>query len=365
VLARETAEGAATADPPTLAFRSVESGPWATPASLGAAPPLSVFDDEVRPGLDALGSLSFASAFAHLDETAEGASTQTADVVTTTAVYRRAIEGTGAVVKLTAEGRVHERGRPSQWAGAEVFFMHPDLRALRLQLTADGYTQPVAGSRQYRGTAGLMIEPVATLTTGLHLVSKLGAFAGAHSWLPGRGASFEGIDPDVYARYRATHERGLFVEAGLEAEPFANVVLYGNGRLTTNRSFSPLDQDHASVTLLARALFGRTYAEVQLRGAWFFVDSDRPDPFFHRTVYLSTFHTLWPDVLEHLEVGAWAAVHLDRGAPELGVHVAWEGSNGRRFRDHTPLEGEDYFFPQRGPGAESGRVRRDDGRSGP
>jgi len=140
------------------------------------------------------------------------------------------------------------------------------------------------------------------------------------------------------------------------AHYFANTVLYANGRLTTNQGLSLRDQDHVSTTVLARALLGRTYAEASFRTVWYFVDADRPDPARRSTVFLSLFQTFWASERQHVVVGATTALHLDRRANELTVYVAWEGSNGRRFTDHTPLEGEDYFFPQRGPDAERGRL---------
>jgi len=68
------------------------------------------------------------------------------------------------------------------------------------------------------------------------------------------------------------------------------------------------NQDHLSTTVLARALFGRVYAEAAVRATWFFVDADRPDPKRKQTLYLSLFHTLWPSERQHLEVGSWPPI---------------------------------------------------------
>jgi hypothetical protein len=164
----------------------------------------------------------------------------------------------------------------------------------------------------------------------------------------------------VYSRFTDAHPRGLYFEGGLETEPLANLVLFANARLTTNPSLSPFNQDHLSATALARALFGRVYAEAALRSTWFFVDADRPDPKRNQTLFLSLFHTLWPSERQHVEVGAWSAYHLDGRQAEFMIYLAWEGSNGRRFHDHTPLQGEDYFFPQRGPSSGGARLLVED-----
>jgi hypothetical protein len=207
----------------------------------------------------------------------------------------------------------------------------------------------VLGQRAWSGTGRFLIEPVATLVPGWHLVSKLGGWASARSLGRIPGADLAQVDPDVYTRYDGAHTRGLYLEEGLETEPLANVVFYGNARLTTNPSLWFFDQDHVSVTALARAALGRLYTEVGFRATWFFVDADRPDPARVTTVLASVFHTFWIGERQRIELGVFSAIHLDARAPEALFYLAWEGSHGRRFRDHTPLEGEDYFFPQRSP----------------
>ena len=165
----------------------------------------------------------------------------------------------------------------------------------------------------------------------------------------GSGAPTQKSKTSGVPRFDAAHPRGLFFEAGLQWMPFANVVLFGNTRLTTNPSMSPFDQDHVSATFLARALWGRVFTQVQVRGLWFSVDDSRPDPVAHATIYGSVFSTWWINPNLHLEAGVWASARFGTDLVQASVYFAWEGSNGRRFRDHTPLEGEDSFFPQRGP----------------
>ena len=146
------------------------------------------------------------------------------------------------------------------------------------------------------------------------------------------------------------------MEEGLETEPLANLVLYANARVTTNRSMSPIDLDHVSAGVFARALFGRTFAETALRSSWFLVDGDRRAPYTDTALFLTVSHTIWLTGRQYLELRATGGYHFQTKSPEVSLLIGWEWSNGRRFRDHTPLEGEDYFFPQRGPGREGGRV---------
>jgi hypothetical protein len=68
------------------------------------------------------------------------------------------------------------------------------------------------------------------------------------------------------------------------------------------------------------------------------------------------FHSVWLSDRQRLDYGVTGTYHFDSRLPDLQVFLSWEGSNGRRFVDHTPLEGEDYFFPQRGPGLEPARL---------
>ncbi len=338
----------------THSYRALAPAPAAIPAGIQSPAAVRVVDGDVVPGLDALGSLELRTAYLRRDENAAGEPVQASGAVVTGFAYRRLLDDLHLTWKVAGDVRAREVGASAQSLSAEAFFMHPELRFLRVQAWASGSTQPIAGERAWSGSGGAMVEPVLTLFTGLHLVSKVGG-----SW-SGRTLSrvpeerLREADQDVFTRYAVSHPRALFWEEGLELEPWVNAVVYASARLTTNPSLSPLDQDHVSATILARALFGRTYAEAAFRSVWYFVDADRPDPARRSTVFLSLFQTLWPTARQHLAVGAGAALHLDARAPELTVYLAWEGSNGRRFTDHTPLEGEDYFFPQRGPATERG-----------
>jgi hypothetical protein len=158
------------------------------------------------------------------------------------------------------------------------------------------------------------------------------------------------IDPEVFNAYSQAHPRALAWEEGLEGEPFLNAVLYASARATTNPSFRPTDLDHLSASLFARALFGRAYVEALGRTTWFFADGDRVHATRHTWLGARAFHTLWPTERHMLEVGAVAGYDFGTHAPEVSVSLGWEWSNGRRFADHSPREGEDFFFAERGPG---------------
>ena len=341
---------------PTHAYRSLAVTPAAPPAGLATPPRVRQIDGDVVPGLDALGSLELQTGYVRRDENSAGVPVQASSAVVTGFAYRRLQEALHLTWKVAGDVRVREVGAPVETAFADAFFMHPEHRWLRFQGWLSAATQLVERQRAWTGRAGLMVEPVFTLVSGLHLVSKLGISASKRTLSSVPLDQLRSVDQDVFTRYDVAHARALYWEEGLEFEPFANTVLYANGRLTTNQGFSLSDQDHVSTTVLARALFGRTYAEASFRRVWYFVDADRPDPARRSTVFLSMFQTFWASERQHLVVGATTALHLDRRANEFTVYVAWEGSNGRRFVDHKPIEGEDYFFPQRGPGAERGQL---------
>jgi hypothetical protein len=361
LLARFAARDAGPAEAlepiPSLVFCSFTPPP-AAPVP-GIEDPLSVHiaGGGAAPGLDGLGSLEIASRWSYEQFDSSGVRVQPTNALATSFAYRRLLESGWLTLKLAGGLRVLTVGGLSEWLGAEAFVMHPELRSVRAQLTLSGSTQPIEDARLWSGALGLMIEPVLTLTSGLHLVTKLGGRLSALSSLGNPSdALLETIDPSVYTRYSASHPRSLFLEEGLEAEPFANVVLYASARLTTNPSLSPFDPDHLSATMIARALFGRTLAEASFRSSWFFFDRERSEPGWYPTAALSFSHTLWMGGRHRFELGVSGAYHFHTRAPEVSVFVAWEGSNGRRFRDHTPMEGEDYFFPQRGPRPDVGRL---------
>jgi hypothetical protein len=67
-------------------------------------------------------------------------------------------------------------------------------------------------------------------------------------------------------------------------------------------------------------------------------------------------HTFWLGHIHALTVALQGAEHIDLELPEVSLRFGWEISNGRRLRDHTPVEGENYYYPQRGPDREAGRL---------
>lgn len=356
IAARDAGAPLATETAPSLVYRSLTAPPAFPVPSLQEPLRSHVVEGDAAPGLDGLGSLEIASRWLYEQFDPSGIQVQPTQALAAGFAYRRLLDAGWLTLKLSGDLRIPFVGKPSEWLGVEAFFMHPAFRSLRAQLKLDGYTQLIGDVRAWSGAVGLMIEPVLTLTSGLHLVTKVGARFSAVTLHNPSDVLLPSIDPRVYNRYASSHHRALYVEEGLEAEPLANVVLYANARLTSNPSLSPLDQDHVSATILARALFGRTHAEAAFRSSWFFVDADRADPGRYLTLFASLAHTFWLSDRQHIELGASGAYHFHTLTPEFSVFVAWEGSNGRRFRDHSPLEGEDYFFPQRGPGPEVGRV---------
>jgi hypothetical protein len=279
--------------------------------------------------------------------------------------YRRLIEPLHLTLKLAAEARRWQAGRPSEAGLVHAYFMHPGARWARLFGGVEGATQPLGPDRAFGVGGFLVFEPIATLRSGLHLVSKLGGRVRLQSLARLPADALVGADPDVYNRYTASHPRALFWEEGLELAPLADFLLYGGARLTSNPVLWPNPLDHLSAPLVARAALGHLTVEASVRASWFFAAPERARPFLSRTGALTLLHTLWIGQTQTLLFGAAVAHHLDLRATEIAVRLGWELSNGRRLRDHTPVEGENYFYPQRGPGRETGRLLVEDWPSSP
>jgi hypothetical protein len=347
---REGIPDDASAASTSFAFVTPEPSTYPAPTDLFTAPTVVVHDGDLAPGWDDVGSVGVWSELTRESTNPEGAPVQVHSSLELGASYRRQIEALHTTVRVQASQRFYDEGEPGQTTSFETLFMHPRLEWLRLQTFGQGVTQRVLGQQAWSLEGGFMLEPVATLRPGLHLVSKL-----SPSWsvraVPGlRSEQLSLVDPDLYSDYAKNHPRSLFWEEGLEMEPFLNMVLYGNARLTTNPSFSPLDPDHLSATVFVRTLFARTVVEVSERSTWFFADSLRPHLARHDAVFLRLLQTFWANERNEIEIAAIADYDFATRSPEALLSVTWEMSNGRRFQDHTPLEGEDFFFPQRGPG---------------
>jgi hypothetical protein len=335
---------------PPFAFVAHEPPPIAPPLGLDAPALVEVRDGDLSPGGDLLGSYGLWTAATRSSINPEGVPVQTVSALHLGATYRQLVERLHTIAKGEAVERINENGAPSQALSATLFFVHPEHRWIRFGLDGDIRTQPIDGVRAWTERVSLLGEPVFTLRPGLHLVSKLETSWSARSVSSVSLAALRGVDPEVFSPYAVTHPRALAWEEGIEAEPFVNVVLYGDVRLTTNPSLRPNDVDHVSTALFVRALFGRFYAELLGRTTYFLADATRATPARHTWLGTRCFQTLWPNERHRVEIGAVAGYDFGAHAPELSLSVVWETSNGRRFRDHSPREGEDFFFPERGPG---------------
>ncbi len=348
--------GDEAASAPPLTYLSRDPAPATAPLSLDAPPVVTSNDGDVGPGHDDVGSIGAWTAASHFSSDPEGAPVQTVTSLHLGATYRQLVDPLHTVFKGEVAERLNDRGPPSQALSASTFFIHPAHRGVRLGTDVDVRTQPVDGARAWSGRGALLIEPVVTLASGLHLVSKLSAWWSRRSLTDVSAATLPFVDPEVFSRYAAAHARGLALEEGLETEPFLNVVLYANVRATTNPDLRANDLDHVSTSLFARALFGRLYVEGFGRTTWFLPDATRTHATRHTWVGTRIFHTSWLSERQMIEIGTIAGYDFGTHAPEVSLSVAWEGSNGRRFRDHSAREGEDFFFAERGPGLGTSRL---------
>jgi hypothetical protein len=338
------------AAPAPFAFVSREPAPSALPLTLTDTPAVTVVDGDVIPGHEDVGTLGLWTTASRVSTDLEGAPVQTVTALHFGTTYRQLVEPVHTAVKVEAAERLNEGGAPSQALSTSLFFIHPEHRAIRFGADADLRTQPVGGVRAWSGRLSGLVEPVVTLTPGLHLVSKLAAWGSRRTLSDASAPLLLAVDPEVFSRYDQSHPRALAWEEGLESEPFVNVVLYANVRATTNPSLRPNDPDHVSAALFARALLGRLYVEALGRTTWFLADGDRARAARHSWLGTRFLHTLWPSERQMVELGAVAGYDFGTRSPEVSLSLVWEGSNGHRFKDHSPREGEDFFFPERGPG---------------
>src|SRR5262249_34906141 len=127
-----------------LSYSSLAPSPITPPPSLERST-LMVDDGDVSPGWDSLGSLTLSASVSHTTNNDEGAVVQTSNSFVVGGAYRRLVQDIHMTFKLEGEMRLHDAGQPSQWAGFEAFFMHPQHRQIRLQGFLYGYSQPVDG----------------------------------------------------------------------------------------------------------------------------------------------------------------------------------------------------------------------------
>jgi hypothetical protein len=358
LFARDGAGADATRRPPVPAtLLAPDPSPLLAPPDLEQALVARLRDGDVSPGWDDFGAVTAELGWrSAVDRTDQAGDVVARGAAVASLTYRRLIETLHLTLKGGAELRRWQKGDPSLAGQLDAYFVHPDARWARVVLGLDGITQNVAGVRAQALQAVAMFEPIVTLRSGVHVVSKLGARLQQQSLARPATGQLVLIDPDVYSARVARDPRALFWEEGLELAPLSDLLLYAGGRVTSHADLSLRHPDHASASAVARTALGRLFFEAGLRASWFFADADRARALLLRTAALTASHTFWVGHTHAITLALQAAEHIDLHIPELGLTLGWELSNGRRLRDHTPVEGENYFYPQRGPGRESGRL---------
>jgi hypothetical protein len=342
--------------------------PPALPATLGAAGPApllpppdleraleaEVRDGDVVAGWDDFGALAAELGWRTSVDVADAAEVVNNSAQLASLTYRRLVDRLHLTLKVGGGARFWNTGNPSAAGLVHGYFQHPDGRWFRLLATVDGATQTVTGMRAAGVDALVMLEPVATLRSGVHLISKLGMRWHWQSLAALSDDRLSLVDPDVFNRYAARHPRALFWEEGFELAPLRDLLCYVGARLTSDPALSLRHPDRLTGMAAVRAAVMRFTLSAALRWTWFPAGPDRDRAFTSRTGALGLLHTLWVGHTSALTLGFEGSRHFDLQVTELGLHLGWELSNGRRLRDHTAVEDENYFYPQRGPGREAG-----------
>jgi hypothetical protein len=350
--------GTGNVRPPALPATLAAAGP----APLLPAPDLEralgaeVRDGDVAPGWDDFGALAAELGWRTSVDLADAAEVVNNSAQLASLTYRRLVDRLHLTLKVGGEARFWNTGNPSGAGLVHGYFQHPGARWARVLATLDGATQTVTGTRAAGADALVMVEPVATLASGVHFISKAGLRWHWQSLAALSDDRLSLVDPDVFNRYAARHPRALFWEEGLELAPLRDLLFYGGARLTSNAALSLRQPDRLSGMAVVRAAVERFTLSAGLRWTRFLAGPDRARAFSSRTGSLALLYTLWVGPRSALTIGFDADLHLDLHAPELALRLGWELSNGRRLRDHTAVEGENYFYPQRGPGREAGRL---------
>jgi len=212
--------------PPALPVTLAAAGPAPLlPApDLEQALPAAVRDGDVAVGWDDFGALAAELGWRTSVDVADAAEVVNNSAQLATVTYRRLIDRLHLTLKMGGEARFWNRGNRSAAGLVHGYFQHPEARWARVLATFDGATQTVTGTRAGAVDGMVMLEPVATLRSGVHLISKLGM---RWHWQSLGALSDDQlilVDPDVFNNYAARHPRALFWEEGLELAPLRDLL---------------------------------------------------------------------------------------------------------------------------------------------
>jgi hypothetical protein len=344
------------APPPPATLRATGPAPLLVAPGLEEALVAHVHDGDVAPGWDDAGALAAELGWRKAVEVADADEVLPGSAIFAAVLYRRLVDSLHLTLKLGAEVRRWQAGSPSEAGVAHAYFQHPEARWARVFAGVEGATQPIGPGRASALDGFVMLEPIATLMSGVHFVSKLGLRLHHQSVIDLADDVLVQVDPEVFSRYAGRHPRALFCEEGFELAPLADLLFYTGARVTSTPGFSLRHPDHVSSMVAVRAELGRFTIDGGYRASWFPGTAER-EAVLARTASLALMHTFWLGHTQAVVLGAEVDHHVDQHSLSVGVRVGWELSNGRRLVDHTAVEGENYFYPQRGPGRETGHLR--------
>jgi hypothetical protein len=313
-------------------------------------------DEDVGAGWDDFGALTTELGWRRSFDVADAAQIVTSNAAYANLTYRRLIDRLHLTIKGAAEVRRWDLGPTSEAGLLHLYFMHPEARWARVFGGLQAATQPQPSGRAESVNGFLMFEPIATLRSGLHFVSKLGLTVTRQSLRSLPRSMLGLVDPDVFNDYTHDHPRALFLEEGFEIAPLADLLMYFGARATSGPDFSPRHLDRVAPTMALRKVVGRLVIDGGFRWSDFLPGPLRKDSYQSRTAALTLTQTFWLRRTHALVLTVAGQYFFDVHSPEIAISLGWEISNGRRLRDHTAVEGENYFYPQRGPGRESGRL---------
>jgi tetratricopeptide (TPR) repeat protein len=148
----------------------------------------------------------------------------------------------------------------------------------------------------------------------------------------------DSVSKDIFSVYDEQHDRQIFMENTLWYKPFLDLIVYGKGRIKTNRTLNPTDLDYYLLRFgLKKLWLGRMESRIYYQAKRWMKDAYRSHSRWENTIYAGVKYASW---INSSWLTSWITGRYSIEEREFSIHtgLGYTFSDYRMLRDYNRKE---------------------------